>query len=116
MKLSEAIRLGPAIAPAIYGPVFKRDWRGQVCGACRAGATVLAAGYRPSCDGMADWYGVQDFIKQVWPWTDQLCGHYPFSLGVATGIALLHENRRWSADQIADYIKPLGQTPSPPST
>ena len=107
MKLSEAIRLGPTIAPAIYGPVFRRDWLGNVCGACRAGATAIAAGYTPNRTGINDWYAVDLFIEEQWPWTVKLKRHYPFTISAANGLALLHEVSRWSVDQIADYVEKL---------
>ena len=107
MKLSEAIRLGAVAMPTIYGPVFKRDWGGNVCGACRAGATAMAAGYKPNRTGLNDWYAVDMFIEEQWPWTVHLKRHIPFSISAANGIALLHEVRRWAATEIAGYIERL---------
>lgn len=116
MKLSEAIRLGPTIAPAIYGPVFKRNWCGDVCGACRAGATAMAAGYKPNRTGRNDWLTVDMFIDETWPWTVQLRRHYPFSISAANGLALLHEVNRLSADQIANYVEALEAKYNPVTT
>ena len=107
MKLSEAIRLGAVAVPTIYGPVFKRNGIGTVCGACRAGATAMAAGYKPNRTGLNDWYAVDLFIEEQWPWTAQLKRHIPFSISAANGIALLHEVRFWMATEIADYIERL---------
>ena len=107
MRLSEAIRLGAVAIPTIHGPVFKRNWCGDVCGACRAGATAMAAGYKPNRTGLNDWYAVDLFIEEQWPWTVHLKRHAPFTISAANGIALLHEVRRWSATQIADYIEHL---------
>jgi hypothetical protein len=115
MKLSEAIRLGPTIAPAIYGPVFKRDWLGRVCGACRAGATALAAGYQPSRLGLRDWKKVSAFLGVQWPWVQQLRGTYPFQAGVAVGLAILHEMRRMPANEIATYVEQLEEKYDPSS-
>ena len=107
MKLSEAIRLGAVAMPTIYGPVFKRGWSGDVCGACRAGATAMAAGYKPNRTGLNDWMAVDWFIEEQWPWTVHLKRHDPFIISAANGIAVLHESRRWPAEQIAAYIEQL---------
>lgn len=115
MKLSEAIRLGALAYPTIHGPVFKRTWLGNVCGACRAGATALAAGYQPRRVDGRDWAEVDAFIHAQWPWTVRLRGHAPFMFSPANGIALLHEVRHWSAERIAQYIENLEAlyTPQP---
>lgn len=119
MKLSEAIRLSTTIVPSIHAPdkIFQRDWRGNVCGACRAGAVALAAGYKPTRQFVA-WHGeidealaVMRLIDRCWPWwmravqTQQV----PFMmyLGAATYIAHAHEVRKLTADQLAAEIEKL---------
>ena len=121
IKLSEAVRLGPTICPAIYGPVFQRDWLGNVCGACRIGATAIAAGFKPARlprrDGnVQDIVEVRDFMRETRTvacipvsrkgvtlfemsftmWTD-----------VAGEIAQRHEVGKQTADQIADWVETI---------
>ena len=108
MRLSEAIRLGPTVCPAIYGPVFE-DWekvrKGEPCGACRMGATAFVAGYRNTLEQgeMFRWMRLQ------WPMLNTRAKH-PVD-GIThelEGLIIdLHEVYRWSADQIADYVETI---------
>ena len=108
MLLSEAIRLGPTVCPAIYGPVFE-DWdkmlRGEPCGACRMGATAFVAGYRCTIKqgDMFAW-----MIKQ-WPLLGTVVEdpRNGMNCKLDTLIIQLHEHARWSADRIADYVETL---------
>ena len=116
MKLSEAIRLSPLVTKTIYGPVFKRDWRGRVCGACRIGLVAMAAGYRP-----ARWLGrpeawatardcenVYTFINTTWPWTQQTANSERDCLwfqGVVSYMVYAHESARLSAEEIATAVE-----------
>ena len=108
MRLSEAIRLGPTVCPAIYGPVFE-DWgrvrKGEPCGACRMGATAFVAGYRNTLEqGEMFWW-----MRLQWPMLNTHAKH-PVD-GVTRELAGLiiglHEVYRWSADQIADYVETI---------
>lgn len=108
MRLSEAIRLGPTVCPAIYGPVFE-DWggvrKGEPCGACRMGATAFVAGYRNTLEqgDMFRWMRLQ------WPMLNTSV-HHPVdgTTHKLDGLIIdLHEVCRWSADQIADYVETI---------
>ena len=138
MKLSEAVRLGTTICPAIYGPVFQRDWLGRVTGACRIGATAMAAGFTPTRlprrdSNVQDIVEVRDFLVTTWP----VAGLYIKSQTVAIGnlvlrgasdivgqIAEQHEVGKRTADQIADWVETMeaqyearmSQVESQPST
>ena len=108
MRLSEAIRLGPTVCPAIYGPVFE-DWekmrKGEPCGACRMGATAFVAGYRGALEQgeMFRWMRLQ------WPMLNTRAKHPVDGITheLAGLIINLHEVYHWSADQIADYVETI---------
>jgi len=108
MRLSEAIRLGPTVCPAIYGPVFE-DWekvrKGEPCGACRMGATAFVAGYRGTLEQgeMFRWMRLQ------WPMLNTRAKHPVDGITHELGglIIDLHEVYHWSADQIADYVETI---------
>lgn len=118
MKLSEACRLGPLVVPTIHGPIFKRDWTGGVCGACRIGSVAIAAGYKPKrCIGYtpmavasADSREVYAFFRQQWPWVDRVMKedrNVLYLFGVVSYVAYCHEVARLTADEIADNIEKL---------
>lgn len=108
MRLSEAIRLGPTVCPAIYGPLFE-DWekvrKGEPCGACRIGATAFVAGYR----GKLEQGVIFRWMRLQWPMLNT-CAKHPVD-GIThelDGLIIdLHERYRWSADQIADYVETI---------
>lgn len=114
MKLSEAIRLSTTIMPQVYGPIYKRNRLGKVCGACRVGAVALTVGYQPKWR-FETWHGEIDESREVmllidahWPWWRAALrrNDVPFYmyLGAATYIAYCHEELKLTADQIADHV------------
>ena len=121
MRLSEAVRLGTTICPAIYGPVFQRDWLGCVTGACRIGATALAAGFKPTRlprhdSSVQDIVEVRDFMRDAWPVARMLVPRKNLTLfdisctmwtDVAGEIAHRHEMSKHTADQIASWVETM---------
>ena len=108
IRLSEAVRLGTTLVPPVYGPLFKRNWCGTVIGACRLGATAMAAGYKPSRLGNmeSDLRSVGNFFYQTWP---DLYMMWP-------QIGIMHEYDHMTADEIADCLEAYEQPVSQPST
>ena len=117
MKLSEAVRLSTTIMPAIHGPVFRRDFAGKVCGACRIGATAIAAGYKPPrlSTRYEDSRDVMAFFDRMWPWGMKI-RMTDFTFGPAVFIAYCHEIEHLTADQIADKIERFEKVYANPAT
>lgn len=109
MKLSEAIRLGAMLRPQTYEKLFG-DGKSCAMGAVLEASGVLAYGQAldfpqgQKCELMFPILATKVLLPEdVSPWP-----HHPlYEIRVWNAVVFLNNNRRWTREQIADWVETL---------
>lgn len=106
MKLSEAIRLGAALAPQAFAILATKDKSGRVLSTCAIGAALHAVSAihsdtTPSTSELTELFSVVTALRSC-PGDDG-CVYWVAS--VFEVVTHLNDNHLWSRERIADWVE-----------